>query len=241
MPLKTGPSYFQLTNQGRTKINKAIDIAKKEAANALKDGVNTFVKKKIADYAPNLRDEARIISRGMTDSGMRGISDKRFYKGSDFISVREAIIRQKAIIRKKGEIINAEFGNPDWINPRIGFYWLAKTGPNSLEKRSTSDAEAGEAWKHLIEAWEYGASAKGGIAGSGFVVTRRREDINRGIYNLNVDSQRGKPVRTMFKQIPGRGSKYGGYRMFERGANDTKTKLINSIRERISAGLKAKI
>jgi hypothetical protein len=172
---------------------------------------------------------------------MRGISDKRFYKGSDFIYVREAIMRQKSVIKKKGDMIIAEFGNPDWMNPRIGFYWLTKIGPNNLQKRSTRDAEAGEAWRHLIEAWEYGASAKGGIAGSGFTVIRRREDINRGLYNLNVDSQLGKPVRAIFKQIPGRGSRYDGYRMFERGANQSKTRLINYIKGRISLELKAKV
>lgn len=229
----------KLTAHGKAKIRKAIRVAKGVSANALKYGIDTFVKEKIAHYAPSVQTEARIISRGMTAYGMRGLSYKRFYKGSDFKSVREAIMQQKAVIKKKGDKILAEFGNPEWINPRIGFYWLTKVGPNSLEKRSTSDASAGEAWKHLIEAWEYGASGKGGIAGRGFIVTRRRKDIAKGLFNLNVDSQRGRPVRAMFKQIPGRG-KYNGFRMFERGAKDTKIRLINYIKGRISIELKAK-
>ena len=229
-----------LTAQGKAKIRKAIRVAKSVSANALKYGIDTFVKEKIANYAPSAQAEAKILSRGMTAYGMRGLSSgNRFFK-DDFISVREAIIQQKAIIKKKGDKILAEFGNPEWINPRIGFYWLTKVGTNSLERRSTSDAEAGEAWKHLIEAWEYGASGEGGIAGRGFTVIRRRKDIVKGLYNLNVDSQKGKPVRSIFKQIPGQG-KYNGYRMFERGANNTKTRLISYIKGRVSMEIKVKV
>lgn len=229
----------KLTAHGKAKIRKAIRVAKGVSANALKYGIDTFVKEKIAQYAPSVQIEAKTISRGMTAYGMRGRSDgNRFFK-DDFVSVREAIMQQKAIIKKKGDKILAEFGNPEWINPRIGFYWLTKVGPNSLEKRSTLDAEAGEAWKHLIEAWEYGASGEGGIAGRGFTVIRRRKDIAKGLFNLNVDSQRGKPVRAIFKQIPGRG-KYNGFRMFERGAKDTKIRLIGYIKGRVSMEVKAK-
>ena len=229
----------KLTAQGKAKIRKAIRVAKGVSANALKYGIDTFVKEKIVQYAPSIQAEASILSRGMTAYGMRGLSGgNRFFK-DDFISVREAIMQQKAIIKKKGDEILAEFGNPEWINPRIGFYWLTKVGPNSLEKRSTSDAEAGQAWKHLIEAWEYGSSGKGGIAGRGFTVIRRRKDIARGLYNLNVDSQRGKPVRAIFKQVPGRG-KYNGFRMFERGAKDTRVRLISYIKGRVSMEIKVK-
>ena len=230
----------KLTAQGEAKIRKAIRVAKDTSTHALKYGIDTFVKEKIAHYAPSAHAEAQILSRGMTAYGIRGISYKRFYKGSDFISVREAIIQQKAIVKKKGDKILAEFGNPEWINPRIGFYWLTKVGTNSLEKRSTSDAEAGEAWKHLIEAWEYGSSGKGGIAGRGFTVIRRRKDIAKGLYNLNVDSQKGKLVRSIFKQVPGRG-KYNGFRMFERGADKTKIRLISYIKGRVSMELKVKV
>lgn len=242
MALRTIYNSVKLTSRGKSKIRKAVRIAKSISANALKNAVDTFIKEKIVSYAPNLDDEAKLISRGMTPYGMRGRSEgNRFLKGSDFISVREAIVRQKGIIKKKDNKITVEFGNADWINPRIGFYWLAKTGPLSLEKRSTSDIEAGEAWKHLIQAWEYGASEKGGHAGRGFTVIRRRSDINRGIYNLNVDRQRGKPVRSIFKQIPGPGSHYTGYRMFERGARNSKTRLISYIKGRLSLELRAKV
>ncbi len=238
MTSKTG-YRAKLTAHGKAKIRKAIRVAKGVSANALKYGIDTFVKEKIAQYAPSIQVEARILSRGMTAYGMRGISrGNRFFK-DNFISVREAIIQQKTIIKKKGDKILAEFGNPDWINPKIGFYWLTKIGPNSLERRSTLDAEAGEAWKHLIEAWEYGSSGKGGIAGRGFTVIRRRKDIAKGLYNLNVDNLKGKPVRASFKQVPGRG-KYNGFRMFERGAKDTKIRLIGYIRNRISMEIKAK-
>lgn len=231
----------KLTAQGKAKIRKAIRVAKGISAYALQYGINTFVKEKIAQYAPSIQDEARIISRGMTAYGMRGLSSgNRFFK-DDFVSVREAIIQQKAIIKKKGDKILAEFGNPDWINPRIGFKWRTNLpkGMGNVETRSTSDTEAGEAWKHLIEAWEYGSSGKGGIAGRGFTVIRRQKDIAKGIYNLNVDSQRGKPVRAIFKQIPGRG-KYNGFRMFERGAKDTKIRLISYIKGRVSMEIKVK-
>lgn len=229
----------KLTQYGKNhirRINKAIE---KAASMHLGTGINDIVKPHVVELAPNYEQEATMISQGYTSSGKKlGISYKRFYKSPYYVSVQEALVHQRVTVRNEGHMILGEFGDPRLINPLIGFSWLTRTGDMSLERRSTSDPEAGEAWKGLIEAWEYGDSdSKGGKAGSGFTVRRRDKDIAEGKIFLNVDDVHR--VISIDKKIPG-GSKHDGFHMFHKGGTERKKMLSSYMRDKIAVDIKGK-
>lgn len=206
-----------LTSAGANKFKKLIDLSQRALAAMLEDA-SEDLKKKIASFAPDEKEELQLLSFPGYDVN---IFKKREVQ---FLYLREAIIAEKIAVRTThAGMIIAKFGDIKKINQKIGFAWYhgsQKLG--NVELRSTRDPEAGEAWQHLLEAWEVG--------GSLFTVTPRDPE---GSLLLGYDSS-GKAIRvkSVQKQIPTlpRGMPFsmysaGGY-FFERTLyNRTKNRL----------------
>jgi len=176
-----------LTSSGITKLKKFVDLSQRALAAMLEDA-SIDLKKKIASFAPDEKEELQLLSYPGYD---QNIFKK---KEVQFLYLREAIIAEKIAVRTTANgIITAKFGDTKKINSQIGFAWYAGSKrKGNVELRSTRDPEAGEAWQHLLEAFEFG--------GSIFTVTPR--DPN-GSLLLGYDSA-GKAIRekSVQKQIP---------------------------------------
>jgi hypothetical protein len=242
MAIQTLKVKFKLTKTGRHKIERAVRLARDEVMVSFKRGINRYVKRHVIAFAPTEQQERYFISRGMTrEFGMAGTAQGgRFYKRPHFKTVREAILREKPYgVRKAREIIYINFGNAEKMNPKIGFWWRTNImigqgdwrEPVRWTVRRSDDSDAGDAWKSLIQAWEWGAQHRGGMAGMGFKVTRRPWDIEQGMIMLNIE--RGKAVKEIIKRIPGPGAYEKGFQMFRRGAQKGKDNLGRYLRLRI--------
>jgi len=178
-----------LTSAGITKLKKFTDLSQRALAAMLEDA-SEDLKKKIASFAPDEKEELQLLSYPGYD---QNIFKK---KEIQFLYLREAIIAEKIAIRTTTNgVITAKFGDTKKINPQIGFaFYHGSQKKGNVELRSTRDPEAGEEWRHLLEAWEVG--------GSLFTVTPR--DLN-GSLLLGYDSS-GKAIRekSVQKQIPTR-------------------------------------
>lgn len=177
-----------LTASGNNKFKNLENIARMRLA-ALLENSSEEIKEKVATFSPNPAEEVSIIS-------MPGYSYDIIKHEAGFMYLQEAIITEEIAIKTThgGDVISAEFGNCRKLNPLIGFGWYH--GYRRYEQvtlRRTSDPEAGEAWKHLLEAWELG--------GSVFTVRARNPD---DVLTLGFASD-GSPIQVeeVEKQIPG--------------------------------------
>lgn len=206
-----------LTSTGITKLKKLVDFSKR-ALEAMLEDASEDLKKKIASFAPDEKAELEILSYPG--------SDMNIFKKKEvqFLYLREAIIAEKIAVKTTANsVIKADFGNSKKINPLIGFAWYAGSqNKGNVELRSTRDPEAGEAWQHLLEAWEFG--------GSVFTVTSR--DLN-GSLLLGYDSA-GKSIRqkSVQKQIPTMSTGLP-YAMYQSGAVFFEKTLYNKTKNRL--------
>ncbi len=144
------------------------------------------LKDRIADFAPTAEEEAMLISYPG--------STYNFMKGS-FSDVPTAIRNEAYSIRMVKDVISVALGKINDINPLIGFSWRKGNKNGGFTIRSTSDPEAGEAWKHLLEYWEYG--------GSGTFTVTARDGGNLTLFDHKEDTG-GLPrtVKSISKSIP---------------------------------------
>jgi len=136
---------LELTNEGIKKLKGLADIYQKNLVVTLRD-IEDKMKKTIASFAPKADVELEYLA-------LPGTTANIFKDG--FLSLREAIEGEDIAMVIEGDIIRAYYGDPQKINPLIGFTWW-KTKDGNPIKRSTADGEAGEAWGTLLERWEFG-------------------------------------------------------------------------------------
>lgn len=148
----------KLSASGQRKLNRLADLAKRGIA-AMMEDLSEEIKEKIASFAPSEEEERYLLSLPGNDYDL-------FKREGGFLYLREAIITEEIEVKSIKNRVSAEFGNTKKINPLIGFAWYHGYGKyEKKELRTTTDAKAGDAWKNLLEMWEYG--------GQPFMVTPR--------------------------------------------------------------------
>lgn len=116
------------------------------------------IKDAVIEFAPTAEEEKNLIS----------------WPGSpwDFFqdihnTLRNAIEGENFVVKEMNDVVSIELGDPKKINPILKFSWYhgsKKDGTSEL--RSSTDSNAGDAWSHMLEMWEYGGTDP-------FVVTAR--------------------------------------------------------------------
>lgn len=209
---------IQLSAAGRQKFRTILHNLTNVISAALENNVPKL-KDRIAEFAPTLEEEAQLIS--YPGSTYDFIKDR-------FIDLRTAIRNEPYIIRSLRNKIFVKLGDPKKINPLIGFAWYhgnQKSG--NLELRHSDDAEAGEAWSHLLETWEYGGSGP-------FIVTARDGGMIT-LFGANEDTQgllrKVGAVTKHLVWIP-RGQPFG---MYQAGGYYFKNTLLLDIKKAINS------
>lgn len=142
----------RLTVEGVNKFKNLENFARMRLA-ALLENLSDEIKKKVASFAPDEAEEAFALS-------YPSIPSDNFFKSQGqflFLSLREAIKTEQINVRSyhDGSLMKTFFGHVESLSPLIGFCWY-KGRRGSAELRSTLDG--GEAWKNLLERWEFGGS-----------------------------------------------------------------------------------
>lgn len=191
---------FSLTSEGRAKLQRAQNRITEHSKVLLLEGAEKIVKIKASQRAPNPFEEASFLSVGEISqeyrgSGIRGSNpdERHFKKLGNQKYLREAILLERISARDTSlgpKVDLGKFSSYDGSQGvSIGFSW--EWGSKKAGRiRSTDDAEAGEAWKHLLEAWELG-----GTAWNPFKVTPRGP-------NKYLEPERGILAKEMVKTIP---------------------------------------
>ena len=167
-----------LENDLINKINAYIKRNKKsmlmkveqQIKDAFRYAVNTIYPIQVAKYAPTPAEERTALTTGK-DERSRSVGSAgpgRFMK-DNFRYLQQVILEDlKMAVETSywGDGLKLEFYVPKQLelkmSRKIGFAWLKKTGDNSLERRSTIDAEAYHAtWNNLLRIWEDGGTIKG--------------------------------------------------------------------------------
>lgn len=218
-----GQLEFRLTAQGRAKLNRVYKNALSSSRFAFKEGSEKIVKPNISKSAPGLDEERRLISIGVITkpyvspsrrgrTGMAGASDeRRFHKGPDQFSVKQAVLMEPVEIKREREVAKVYLGRTSLYNPgrnprfSIGFSWRG-----AHQERSTDDSTAGAAWQALLEKWEFGGT---------FSVTPRGP-------NLYLEPERGVLAKGMAKTIP----QFG---MFRKGGQASREPLRKHIESKV--------
>lgn len=192
---------FSLTSEGRAKLQRAQNRIAEHSKTLLLEGAERIVKVKASQRAPSPFEEASSLSTGEVSQGYRGSSgilgsnpdERRFKKLGNQRYLREAILLEKTTARDTGIGPKVDLGKTSSYDGSqgvsIGFSWkwgAKKTGGI----RSTDNAEANQAWKHLLEAWELG-----GTAWNPFKVQPRGP-------NKYLEPERGILAKEMIKTIP---------------------------------------
>lgn len=149
----------RITSKGNQKIQRTVNSVIETIKNSLKMHVDSFVLNRVSDFAPSHRDEAKILSSGVSDTGefySKVDLSRSFIKGG-FKYLKDAIKEQKSVIRVVEEEVWAKVYNTKAFNESIGFSWLKKKKGHYV-KRSTTDSDAGDVWKRLISLWELGGT-----------------------------------------------------------------------------------
>jgi len=192
-----------------TKLSMSIQAMLEEQVPRIKDAVIQF--------APTAEEEANLIS----------------WPGSpwDFFqdihnTLRNAIESEQFVVQEMNDVISVNLGDTKKINPVLKFSWFhgsKKAGTSEL--RSSTDSDAGEAWSHMLEMWEYGGSDP-------FVVTAR-DGGNLTLFGPNEDTH-GLPrkVEAVMKHIPWipRGQPFS---MYQLGGQKYRETLLRQTREAI--------
>lgn len=151
----------KLSASGINKFNRLADLSSRGVAAMLED-FSEELKERIAQFAPSEEEERFYLSTPGNDYDL-------YKREGGFLYLREAIIMEDIEVKDTGDNVTAEFGNADKMNPIIGFAWYHGYGKyENKELRSTNDVEAGEAWRNLLQMWEYGGQA--------FMITPRDSD-----------------------------------------------------------------
>ena len=211
-----------LTPAGSKKLNNAAQYTNLVTRDSLKSGVEVLTRPAIVEAAPSKKEEETLTSIGESEIGTVGVGGPGRFEKNGFKWIKEAIAEETVNIQSKKGIIWGRFGQPKRINPKIGFTWLARDPKTSRTdppvRRTTADAGAGEVWKRLIEAWEYGSGP--------FIVKSR--DPKSDLY-----PQKDTYVKSMTKSI-------GPWKMFQKGYNKSKVKLGKFLDRSIRGQVRAK-
>lgn len=206
----------RLSASGISRIN-AIQSKLKSVIEAMLENEIPRLQDRIAEFAPTAQEEADLIS--YPGSAYDFIKDT-------FIDVQTAIRSEAYFIETIGGVLSVKLGKTADINPLIGFKWFhgsKKTGTS--EMRSSDDSVAGDAWKHLLERWEYG--------GSGPFTVTARDGGNLTIFHPNEDTgilpRNPEAVMKDFPWMP-RGMPFA---MYQNGSIAFKPTLLKQMREAI--------
>lgn len=151
----------RLSASGINKLDRLADLSSRGIAAMLEDFAEEL-KERVAQFAPSEEEERFYLSTPGNDYDL-------YKREGGFLYLREAIIMEDVEVKDDGNKVTAEFGNADKMNPIIGFSWYHGYGKyENKELRSTNDAEAGDAWRNLLQMWEYG--------GQTFMITPRDPD-----------------------------------------------------------------
>lgn len=146
----------KLSAAGITKLNRLADLAAR-GVSAMMEDFSDEIRERVAIFVFSEEEERFYLSIPGNDYNL-------YKREGGFLYLREAIMTEETVVKEANEIISAEFGRANEMNPKIGFGWYHSYGPNK-EFRTTNDAEAGEAWSNLLQLWELG--------GSPFTITAR--------------------------------------------------------------------
>jgi len=183
---------IKITPQGRKRLRDIYAKVYKVGFLSLKKGMEQEVKKAVVDFAPTLREERNILSKG--SDGVGTWLGGRFFKTAPQKYLKTVIKHEPVKMEKTKTIVSAKFGNPIRINPKIGFSWqVIVNGKQQI--RSTIVGGYKPVWNNLLNLWENGGSYR--------VFSRKREK-----YDLSPAP--GIKVPVMQKTIP----KFG---MFKKG------------------------
>lgn len=175
------------------------------------------IKDAVVEFAPTAEEEATLISwPGSPWDFFQDINN----------TLRIAIQKEQFVVQEMNNVISVNLGDTKKINPSLKFSWFhgsKKAGTSEL--RSSTDSEAGDAWSHMLEMWEYGGSDP-------FVVTGR-EGGNLTLFGPNEDT-RGLPrkVEAVMKHVPWvpRGQPFSMYKL---GSMKYRETLLRQTREAI--------
>lgn len=212
---------FKLQQVGVNRIDRLNQTIRESASEFLKRAMETKLRPKVLSYTPEPRLEAELLSEGYADVGkIMGVPDGRFFKGGvyGFKYLYEAIQEEQVHVQKStGDMVWGKFGKIKTLNDKIGFFWFYKLGEKDDQGRMTkarSTRDGGEAWKTLIQQWEFG--------GTPFTVRRRPEDIARGAIFLAPGPGKKDRTETMWKEIP----RFG---MFQKGFAQARPEMVRYI------------
>ncbi len=142
----------KLSAQGINKLNRLADLAKRGVEAMLED-FSDEIRERVATFAPSEEEERFYLSTPGNDYNL-------YKREGGFLYLREAIITEETVVKEANDIVSAEFGRANEMNPFLGFSWYHGYGKyENKELRSTNDPEAGAAWKNLLQMWENGGEA----------------------------------------------------------------------------------
>lgn len=151
----------RLSASGVNKFIKLADLSVR-GISAMLDNFSDELQERIATFAPSEEEERYYLSLPGNDYDL-------YKREGGFLYLREAIIMEEIDVIDDSDVISIALGNSDKINKEIGFSWWHGYGKfEGKEFRTTSDANAGEAWQNLLQMWEYG--------GQPFIITPRDPD-----------------------------------------------------------------
>lgn len=171
----------RLSASGMRKFDRLADLANRGVSAMLED-FSEELKERIAEFAPSEEEERYYLSLPGNDYDL-------YKREGGFLYLREAIIMEETEVVDNDFVVKVALGNADKMNPIIGFGWWHSSGKNS-EFRTTVDAEAGEAWKNLLQLWENG--------GQPFMITSRDGDS----MTIAIEGNKRIIVDSVMKTIP---------------------------------------
>lgn len=206
----------ELSASGRSRLD---DLSKKLSISiqAMLEENVPRIKDAVIEFAPTAEEEANLIS----------------WPGSpwDFFqdihnTLRSAIKSEQFLVQEIADVVTVNLGDTKKINPILKFSWYhgsKKEGTSEL--RSSNDANAGEAWKHMLEMWEYG--------GSDPFVVESRDGGRLTLFGPNQDTH-GLPrkVEAVMKHIPWvpRGQPFSMYKL---GSMQYRETLLRQTRDAV--------
>ncbi len=206
----------KLSDAGKARIDSIATRLSMQIQAMLEENVPR-IKEAVIKFAPTAEEEKNLISwPGSPWDFFQDINN----------TLRSAIEAEQFVVQEVNNTISVHLGDPKKINPILKFSWYhgsKKEGTSEL--RSSTDSNAGDAWSHMLEMWEYGGTDP-------FVVTAR-DGGNLTQFGPNEDTRGlSRKVPAVMKHIPWipRGQPFSMYKF---GGMQYKETLLRQTREAI--------
>ncbi len=207
----------KLSTAGEARLD-AISIKLSNSIQAMLEENVPRIKDAVIQFAPTAEEEKNLISwPGSSWDFFQDINN----------TLRSAIEAEQFVVKETNDIVSVDLGDAKKINPILKFSWYhgsKKEGTSEL--RSSTDSDAGDAWSHMLEMWEYGGTDP-------FVVTAR-DGSNLTLFAPNEDTHGlSRKLEAVMKHIPWipRGQPFS---MYQLGSMQYRETLLRQTREAIN-------